>query len=837
MKKHLISIAIVLSLSSLSLSSFSQSTQIKIERDNYGVPHIYANDTYSLFYGYGYAVAQDRLFQMEMAKRSTQGTVSEVLGKDYISFDKEIRNNYWPDSIHKQINQLPSQEQDILRGYADGMNAWIKQINTKPDDLMPKQFIDYDFLPSQWTSFDVAMIMVGTMANRFSDMNSEIDNLALLTALKDKYGEQLGVEFFNQINWLNNPNAPTTISSEEFTYSDSQKTKNTSQLNQISDYRLTAPMFERTAKDTTGKVIALSSQENNALIAKQYEQSGANGLAGYPTTSNVWLVGKTKASGAKAILLNGPQFGWFNPAYTYGIGLHGAGFNIVGNTPFAYPAILFGHNGHISWGSTAGFGDGVDIFAEQVSPEDPNSYLHQGQWKKMLSRQETLNVKGEQPITFEIYRTVHGNVVKRDKTTHTAYSKARAWDGKELTSLMAWVKQGQAQNWQQWLDQAQNQALTINWYYADKDGNIGYVHTGHYPDRQINHDPRLPVSGTGEWDWKGIQPFANNPKVYNPKSGYIANWNNSPAKNYPASDLFAFLWGSADRVKEIDNRIEAYDKLTADDMWAILQQTSRVDLNHRLFTPFLTQATQGLPSNDNSVKLVSMLQQWDGINQLSSDGKHYIHPGSAILDIWLKEMLKATLGQTVPAPFDKWYLASGYETTQEGPTGSLNISTGAKLLYESLLEDKSPISQSIDLFSGQPQNDVIRKALNTTYQKMIEKYGDNPTNWQTPATALTFRENNFFGIPQALPQENFHQNEYHNRGTENDLIVFTEEGVSAWDVVAPGQSGFISPQGKPSPHYQDQLSLYQQFGKKPLWLNNEELAPYIESTETLIIER
>ncbi|MEQ5401600.1 penicillin acylase family protein [Providencia rettgeri] len=200
MKKHLISIAIAFSLSSLSLSSFSQSTQIKIERDNYGVPHIYASDTYSLFYGYGYAVAQDRLFQMEMAKRSTQGTVSEVLGKDYISFDKEIRNNYWPDSIHKQITQLPSKEQDILRGYADGMNAWIKQINAKPDDLMPKQFIDYDFLPSQWTSFDVAMIMVGTMANRFSDMNSEIDNLALLTALKDKYGEQMGIGLIPSTN-------------------------------------------------------------------------------------------------------------------------------------------------------------------------------------------------------------------------------------------------------------------------------------------------------------------------------------------------------------------------------------------------------------------------------------------------------------------------------------------------------------------------------------------------------------------------------------------------------------------------------------------------------------
>lgn len=53
----------------------------------------------------------------------------------------------------------------------------------------------------------------------------------------------------------------------------------------------------------------------------------------------------------------------------------------------------------------------------------------------------------------------------------------------------------------------------------------------------------LPVPGTGKWDWKGLLPFEMNPKVYNPLSGYIANWNNSPQKDYPASDLFAFLWG------------------------------------------------------------------------------------------------------------------------------------------------------------------------------------------------------------------------------------------------------------------------------------------------------
>lgn len=71
------------------------SSEIKIVRDEYGMPHIYANDTWHLFYGYGYVVAQDRLFQMEMARRSTQGTVAEVLGKDFVKFDKDIRRNYF----------------------------------------------------------------------------------------------------------------------------------------------------------------------------------------------------------------------------------------------------------------------------------------------------------------------------------------------------------------------------------------------------------------------------------------------------------------------------------------------------------------------------------------------------------------------------------------------------------------------------------------------------------------------------------------------------------------------------------------------------------------------
>lgn len=73
---------------------------------------------------------------------------------------------------------------------------------------MPKQFNDYGFQPSNWDAFDVAMVFVGTMANRFSDATSEIDNLALVTALKDKYGAEKGMALFNELKWSAIPMPP-----------------------------------------------------------------------------------------------------------------------------------------------------------------------------------------------------------------------------------------------------------------------------------------------------------------------------------------------------------------------------------------------------------------------------------------------------------------------------------------------------------------------------------------------------------------------------------------------------------------------------------------------------
>ena len=123
----LVSMSLILLLCALPVSAAKKFPDVEIYRDSYGVPHVYGKTMHGLFYGYGYAIATDRLFQMEMAKRSVEGTVAEVLGSGYADFDKGVRSNYRPASIMAQYNALKSKHKAIFDGYAAGTSTRNRQ--------------------------------------------------------------------------------------------------------------------------------------------------------------------------------------------------------------------------------------------------------------------------------------------------------------------------------------------------------------------------------------------------------------------------------------------------------------------------------------------------------------------------------------------------------------------------------------------------------------------------------------------------------------------------------------------------------------------------------------
>jgi len=131
---------------------------VAIRRDAWGVPHVFADSVRGVYRGYGFVVAEDRLFQMDMSRRSFTGRVAEVLGPDYLAFDRMVRGNYTPASIAAQIAVLSQADGDIFEGYAEGYNQRLAQVLADPGRLMPREFIAFGFQPTPLTPEDVAMV-------------------------------------------------------------------------------------------------------------------------------------------------------------------------------------------------------------------------------------------------------------------------------------------------------------------------------------------------------------------------------------------------------------------------------------------------------------------------------------------------------------------------------------------------------------------------------------------------------------------------------------------------------------------------------------------------------
>lgn len=749
-------------LVALSPLAASAASDVTILRDQWGIPQVYADDVYGLYAGFGYAVAEDRLFQMEMARRSVLGTTAEVLGPDQIAYDTVTRGYFDPARIRAQIEALPAEERDILRGYAAGWNKRLAEVMADKAQLLPKEFTDFGFEPTPWTDFDVAMIYVGTMAGRFSHYSSELNNAKVLDALVEQHGETVGRQIFDQIFWIEDPLAPTTVPEGE--------------------------QYQKKAE------------------AAPVDATRFAGLAGLPVTgsdddrpraSNLWILGPKKTTDGSTILVNGPQFGNFNPSYVFSIGLHGAGFDITGNTPFAVPNILFGTNGTIAWGATAGPLDVNDYVELELNPENPHQYRHGDGWSDMRQRQETIEVKGGDDVVIDVWESDYGAVPVFDPEHNRAFAFHRTWDGYELQTLMAWIRSTQAQDYDQWLEAASQVATTINWYYADRDGNIGYVSPGYLPVRQASQDLRLPARGDGSQDWQGIRPFAEVPKTLNPAQGWIANWNNRSGKG-TVSTVEGSPWGSADRVVEIMSRIEAKDRFTPEEVWNILPETSYVDVNARYFVPRILAAGASLPADDPRQPMLAALADWDSRQIRDADG-NATSPAVAILRTWMDVMVGDVLLDDAPAIPAK--------------VMQIRIALPSQLLNNALLGEASGVPQAYDFFNGADPDAVVLAALDKTRAALTEQFGSpDVATWLLPLDQHVFDTRNYLGVPQAGAEEGLAIGTAMNRGTENDMIRFSDGKVTFCAVTPPGQSGFVAPDGTKSPHYQDQLQLYADFG-------------------------
>jgi penicillin amidase len=546
--------------------------------------------------------------------------------------------------------------------------------------------------------------------------------------------------------------------------------------------------------------------------------------------SNCIVLGRDKVKGANSILLNGPQFGWFNPAYVYSVGLHGAGIDVVGNTPFAYPVIMFGHNRSIAWGSTWAAGDIVDIYAERLDPDDPGKYFYKDGYRAFQHRVETISVRGRTPVRLDVYRSVHGPIVEVDREAGLAYAKHRAWDGRELATLMAWIAATRADDYASWMQQAARSDINVNMYYADIDGNIGYFFGGGYPRRAAGHDNRFPVSGDGSMDWLGRLPVDEaNPHVENPSSGFIANWNNKPAQGVANPDFYFYSWSAADRVEILQRMIEERRRFTPEQAWSLIRRSAYVDVHAHYLLPMLDMVPE-IKTDERLRHANELLQSWDGQSLDADHDGFYDGAATAIfrrfVGILLKQVLADDLGDAY-APF----ASVGYPTAAQPSAAGTNIQAGLKAVIESL-EGRG----RYDLLNGEPAAAVLGRSLAKALEQLAAEQGSDISAWRLAVAPRPFSNINFLGIPQAGEDEALTAPIEQNRGTENDMIVLKKGAIVGWEVTPPGQDAFVDPAGAKTVHYDDQFDMYQHFGRKRMWFYEKDVEANKASEEMIDYE-
>jgi penicillin amidase len=778
---------------------FSKTSSVTVYRDDYGVPHIFSQDIEGLFYGFGYATAQDRLFQIDMLRKTYWGKVSEVHGAKFLEFDKSMRrDNLTRVQVRDQIGALDKEYQSVLRSFADGINAYLIEIQSDPSHRMPAELQKFGLDLEKWETEDVAAVFISVMGV-FMDFSREMENRAFLEFLIKKHGDKKGQAIFKDCVWGNDPNGFTTIPS----------------------IGKATPLAKKKAEYAKPHSVAMELMKESKTLHQAYTHLGILAPTDILAASYVFVVSGKRSATGNALLMGGPQFGFHLPSDLYEAGLHGPGINVVGSTLVGYPCLMFGHNEKSAFSSTAGVDNITDLFEEKLNPKNPRQYWFMGKWRTMDARKEVFRIKNGEPKEFVFYYTVHGPVIKTDEGKGVAYSKQLSCKEDYLSGFVSFYELMKAQTPDDFKKAASISSLSVNVYYADTSGHIGYFHQGKYPKRNGKVNPLFPTPGTGEFEWQGFLPTEKNPHVINPGTGIIANWNNKPAKDWWNGDLGGIFggvggWGIDHRASLLMESVKGKDKISIDDLKKMIQDITFSHLGAQRFKPFLKEAEKRYKSSDPRIeKALEILGAWDDRWSDQNDDGFYDHPGLTIFNAWWDIVLKNTFEDELGE-----YWAS-LETSYGGPYHweRRKRYPGNPLFLRALLGKKAPNPTAIDYFNGK-RNEILVKSLSDALDRAEKKFGTSDMSmWKTPVTPMVYAPTTIHGVTST--GEKVKGTFFMERGTENHIVELKKEGAEGVMVVPPGTSGFVKPDGTKSTHYEDQFEMFNRFQYKPMLLKEE----------------
>jgi len=785
------------------LPILSGNEEYEIIRDNYGVPHVYSDTKEGLAFGMGYAIAEDRLWQLDLIRRQTTGRLAEF---DLATVEDDLfmrTIGHSKEEVKSIYDNVSSPYKEMIAAYVEGINQYIDEALVDPDNKMPAEYIERGLLPEYFTVEDtcITAIMASKLWGEYHT-GEELFNLIKLFNIISQNGVLNGWKIFNDLYPINDPGAVTTL--------DGKYIENPQKISKFPPYY--------------PKIILTLAQRVIDRFESFDQLSESLGLLNR-FGSNMWVVSPEKSESGNTLLLGGPQMGHSIPQQLVEIGLHGADRNVVGVTiPGIGPCINFGVSQWTSWSATVGNSDLVDTYIERLHPLNKMKYKFKGSWNNMDTRTEIIYDSEGEAHEYDLHQTIHGPVLgsfwlpiiggfaitRKEPDINQAYQAFDTWGNLpecknvyEFKTLLKGIPHSQ------------------NFFFADRYGNIGYYHAGWYPIRPENKiigrrlDRRFPLMGTGREEWQGILPSEENPQGINPPEGFYANWNNKPHPNWSYSEGWvAFQQGAySERVRRIQELLTNDDSISLEDMANICKDVAYLEPITVSYIQYLMDAIDNLGGIPIDVE--TAIDNWDcHLNDIDLDG-FYDDPGFTIMERWFFEMINQTLRDEIPESIP-WVEVLG-------------------LILHVLQGEDSPLELKYNNYlNGVPRDEMIINVLEDTIISLENEYGtSNVSEWLSPIYNLTdsyqlkntpiFDEIGSLKSPEKLGWDYI---PYMDRGTYNFISEMpnwerstTSDPPIGINVLPCGQSGFVKYPDIISPHAYDQLDLYLNWEFKPMLFN------------------
>lgn len=556
---------------------------VEIVRDNANVPHIFGSFGASdedVFFGLGYAHAQDRLWQMAVMRRTAQGRLSEVFGPRTVKTDSFLRRLDLYGAARSSVSSQSPEALRALTAYSAGVNARLQEVNENALGRGAPEMFLFNMPIAPWQPADSIAIMKLMAVQLSSNMQEEILRAQTSIALDDPK---------RLLDIL--PDAPGSG---------------------------TATLPEYTS--------LFPGLDGLNLVDPQYAALMPVAPRGLGGASNAWAAAPSRSAAGGTLLANDPHMTLTAPGTWYLARLELGTGGVIGGTIPGIPAVLTGRSQKMGWGLTSSYLDDQDLFIEKINPDNPQEYLTPNGYQEFTSRPSIVQIKGNAPLTLTLRWTENGPVLPGSlfdlaSITPPGHVVSLGWTAlsREDTSITAALNLMRSENVQQAIDAGEKFiAPSQNVTLADQE-TIALKTIGVMPDRDLRNQSqgRLPNQGwRRENRWQGRLPYAANPEFISPSGGILGNTNNKLLER-PFPNHVTYAWGDTQRINRWRKLMQGREVHTRDSF--IEAQLDTVSYSAQTLLPLIgadlwftgEAAADGTPERQRHIAL-SLLAEWNG---------------------------------------------------------------------------------------------------------------------------------------------------------------------------------------------------------------------------------